>query len=64
MRLGELAGTPADRGRIVMEKLAPGEISAEHAVAIMQCITAHVRIVEIDELENRIASLEATRKRR
>jgi hypothetical protein len=63
VRLGELVGTPADQGRYVMEKLAAGEISPEQAAAIMQCVTAQVRIHELDEIDKRLSALEARGRR-
>ena len=63
VRLGDFGGTPAEQGRIVMAKMAAGEITTEQAAAIMQCVTAQVRILELDEIEKRLSALEARGRR-
>lgn len=48
----------AAQGRTVMEALGRGEITPDEAANIMQSVLAQTRIVEVDELERRIAALE------
>lgn len=56
--LPELTGTPTQQGEAVMRAMALGQITPDEANAVMQVITAQVRIIEADELEKRIAALE------
>jgi len=63
VRIEGLEGSLADQGRTVLAKLAAGEITPEQAATIMQSITALMRIIVVDELEHRIAALEARQRR-
>jgi len=56
--LSGLAGTLADQGRTVLDALAAGELTPDEANAVMGVISAQARIIEVDELEKRIAALE------
>lgn len=56
--LSELSGSLTEQGRIVLDALAAGAITPDEANAVMQVIAAQARIVEVDELEKRIATLE------
>ncbi|WP_416047937.1 DUF5681 domain-containing protein [Cupriavidus basilensis] len=58
--LSGLSGSLADRGRTVLDALAAGELTPDEANAVMGVISAQARIVEVDELEKRIAALEAS----
>jgi hypothetical protein len=49
----------AAQGRAVVEALAKAEITPDEAASVMQAIAAQARIVEVDELERRVAALEA-----
>lgn len=53
------AQTLAEKGQAVMKAAADGDITPTEAATVMQALTGLVRIVEIDELEKRIAALEA-----
>jgi hypothetical protein len=57
--LAGLTGTLSEQGGIVLAALAAGEITPDDANALMSAISAQVRIVEADDLEKRIAALEA-----
>ncbi|MGB8435056.1 MAG: hypothetical protein WCE38_12410 [Burkholderiales bacterium] len=59
MKLVGLRGSLTDQGRTVVERIAAGEIAPEQASTIMGAISAQARIIEVDELEKRIARLEA-----
>ena len=59
IELGSEAGTPAELGKEVLARMAAGELSPDQAGAALAAIAAHVRILEADELERRIAALEA-----
>ena len=61
--IGPLTGDLATQGRAVLEALSVGRITPNQAATIMQAISAQARIVEVDELERRIAALEAKRCR-
>ena len=47
-----------EQGRALLEALSAGEITPGQAATIMQAISAQARIVEVDELEKRVATLE------
>lgn len=59
VRLPALVGTLSERGEVVAKALADGDLSPGQAGAIMQALAALARIVEVDELERRIAALES-----
>ena len=42
----------------MLEALSGGEITPSQAATVMQAISAQARIVEVDELEQRVAALE------
>jgi Family of unknown function (DUF5681) len=48
----------ADNGRNVIQSLSEGNLTPEEAGEVMQALTAQARIVEIDEIEKRVAALE------
>jgi len=48
----------ADNSRQVIKALAEGEITPEEAAIVLQALTSQVRIIEADEIEQRIAALE------
>ncbi|CAE6946299.1 hypothetical protein R69608_05540 [Paraburkholderia nemoris] len=54
-----LSGSLAEQGQAVLSAMAAGIITPDESNAVMQAIAAQVRIVEADELEKRIAALEA-----
>ncbi len=59
--VGSMAGTSgagADIGRSVLRAMALGEVTPDQASAMMAAIAAHSRIIEVYELERRIAALE------
>lgn len=58
IRIGSLSGTLSERGDQVMEAIAQGYISAEEAASLMSVIQSQARIIEVTELESRVAALE------
>ncbi|RQU62397.1 DUF5681 domain-containing protein [Burkholderia cenocepacia] len=56
--LPELTGSLAEQGAAVMHAMARGRITPDEANAVMQVISAQARIIEVDELEKRLAVLE------
>jgi hypothetical protein len=59
--VGPLAGSLADQGRLVLGAVSDGRLTPDEAATLMQAISVQARIVETDELEARIAALEAQR---
>lgn len=53
-----LAGTLAEQGQAVLSAMAAGTVTPDQASAVMQVIAAQARIIEVDELEKRLAALE------
>lgn len=53
------AGTLSEKGQAVLDAMGKGEIAPDVATAVLQGIAAQVRIVEADEIERRLAALEA-----
>ena len=58
VNIGPLEGGLADQGKIVLARMVAGAITPEQASTIMQALSAQARIVEVDELERRVAALE------
>ncbi|AOL05357.1 MULTISPECIES: DUF5681 domain-containing protein [Burkholderia] len=56
--LKSLNGSPAQMGETVLRAMAAGEITPDEAAAVMQVVTAQMRIVEVDDLVKRIEALE------
>jgi hypothetical protein len=52
-------GGLADQGRTVLAALSQGRITPDEASTLMQTVAAQARITEVDELEKRVADLEA-----
>lgn len=57
--LPDLTGSLVEQGEAVMRAMARGRITPDEANAVMQVITAQARIIEVDELEKRLAALES-----
>jgi len=60
VKLKGLTGTLSEKSEAVLSAMASGQITPEEATRIMQTISAQARVVEVDELERRIAALEAS----
>jgi hypothetical protein len=48
----------SDKGELILENVAKGEITPSEAQHLMTAISSQARIVEVDELERRVAELE------
>ena len=48
-----------NQGVAIMKGLAEGELTPSEATTMMQAVAAQARIVEVDELEKRVATLES-----
>ena len=51
--------TLADKAAAILSSVASGNCPADVGAVLMQSVTALARIIEVDELERRIAALEA-----
>lgn len=60
-RLALPDGTLTEQGRAVLGAVAAGELAPGQGAALVAAIGSLARVVEIDELERRIAALEAGR---
>ena len=58
VRIEGLQGGLATQGAAVVKAMAAGEITPEQASTIMTAIAAQARVIEVDELERRVKSLE------
>ncbi len=61
--IGKLEGGLADQGRVVLDAVSSGRITPDEAGGLMQVISAQARIVEVDEIEKRVAALEQAHKK-
>ena len=52
-------GTAADQARDVLGAIANGDLNTEHGAHVVGAIGTLAKIVELDELEKRLAALEA-----
>jgi hypothetical protein len=58
------ADTPASQGRTVLGACAQGDITPDEAATLMQAISAQARVVEVEELAQRVGALEEAMQRR
>lgn len=58
VRLNRFGDTLAVQGRTVLKAMATGEITPNEAATLMQSISAQARVVEVEELTERVAALE------
>src|SRR5262245_56561666 len=55
VRLPSLTGSLADSGRVILEALADERLTPEQAANILSALATQARIVEIDDIEKRVA---------
>lgn len=60
--LPAFTGDAAEDGKTVLKELAEGRLGPDDANAVMSALAAQVRIVEVVEIERRLAALEAAQK--
>jgi hypothetical protein len=48
----------SDKGELILENVAKGEITPSEASNLLNAISSQARIIEVDELERRVAELE------
>lgn len=53
-----LAGSLSERGHAVLDAVARAELTPDQAATMLQALAAQARIVEVDEIERRVAALE------
>lgn len=56
--IGELTGTLSDQGRQVLKALGERRVSPDEAGRMMDAIAGQARVIEVSELEGRVADLE------
>ncbi|KFL18976.1 Uncharacterised protein [Ralstonia pickettii] len=56
--LDGLSGSLGEQGQTVVNALAGGQLTPDEANAVMSVLSAQARIIEVDELEKRLAALE------
>ena len=59
--LSGFEGEIADKGNRVLTAMTAGEITLDNGASLMQALAAQSRIVEVNELERRVALLESAR---
>jgi hypothetical protein len=59
-----MAESLADNSRIVVKAIADGELTPEEGASVLQALASQARIIEVDEIERRIAVLEATAEKK
>jgi DNA-binding response OmpR family regulator len=62
--LDEMDGALADRGRAVLSAMASGRLTPSEAATLMQALAAQGRIVEVEDLAQRVGALEEAMQRR
>jgi hypothetical protein len=55
------SGGLADQGRTILEGISSGTLTPDQAATLLQALSSQARIVEVDELERRIAALETAK---
>jgi len=53
-----MAESMADNTRVVIAALAAAELTPDEAATILRALASQTRIIEVDEIEKRIAALE------
>lgn len=54
-----LGATPADSARLVLEAVGNGQLTPDAGASLLSALATQARIIEVSELEGRIAALEA-----
>jgi len=56
-----LSGTLTEQGQIIIEAMGNGVLTPSDASTMLQALAAQARVIELDELEQRVKRLEARR---
>jgi len=59
VNLGSLKGSLSEQARKINQAMAGGKITPSDASSVLSALTSQAKIQEFDELEQRIAKLEA-----
>lgn len=62
--LEDVGGTLTEQGQGVLRAMLAGAITPDEAGALMQAISAQARVVQVEELNERVDALERTLNRR
>ena len=58
IRLPALSGSPTEQSQRILDALAAGQITPDQATRTLNAIALHRRILEVDELAERVKALE------
>ena len=58
IRLGKIEGSLSEKGKHIVDAMLEGRVSSSEASDMLSVLAAQARIVEVDELERRVAALE------
>jgi len=58
-----LQGSLSEQGQTILATVAAGDLSPTPAARLLQALAHQAKLVEVDELERRVAALEANRGR-
>ncbi|MBI4190755.1 MAG: hypothetical protein HY525_09480 [Betaproteobacteria bacterium] len=61
VQIEPLTGSLSDQGSAVLTAVSGGKITPSQASSLMQVLSAQARVVEVTELEKRVAALEASK---
>jgi hypothetical protein len=61
--LPSFTGTLTERGDAILNAMAQGQLTASEASSVLSALASQAKLNEIDELERRIAALEAAREK-
>ncbi|MCU7844690.1 MAG: hypothetical protein KZQ93_12700 [Candidatus Thiodiazotropha sp. (ex Monitilora ramsayi)] len=59
VQIGELKGTLAEQGQKILSSIGEGKLTPSEAATMISAIASQSRIVEADQIEKRLAALEA-----
>jgi hypothetical protein len=59
--IGPITGSLSEQAGVVLEAISEGKLTPGQGATIMQAISSHARIIEVDELEKRISRIEKDR---
>ena len=58
LRLAGLSGSPTEQSQRILDALAAAQIAPDQATRTLNAIALHRRILEVDELAERVKALE------
>ena len=57
--VGKLTGTLSEQGQTIVTAMGKGQITPVETASMLSALASQMRIVEVEELERRLAALEA-----